>query len=74
MAELPQISGKQMGRVLARLGFYLHSQRGSHMKFLKEEGGTEIVIVPNHKILRKGTLHSILKQVNLSPEQLKKLL
>ena len=64
--KLPQISGKNMGRLLVRLGFYLKSQKGSHMKFVREyETGKEIIIVPNHKILRKGTLNSIFKKVDL---------
>jgi len=32
------------------------------------------VIVPNHKELKKGTLMNILKKVNLTIEDLKKLL
>lgn len=73
MDKFPQISGKQMGRILVRLGFYLKSQKGSHMKFVRErDTGREIIIVPNHKILRKGTLHGILKQLNLTLTELRK--
>lgn len=34
MAKLPQLSGKEMGRILVRLGFVFKSQRGGHMKFI----------------------------------------
>ena len=55
-----------MGRLLIRLGFDLKSQKGSHMKYVREQSGTrEVIIVPNHKVLRKGTLHDILKKINL---------
>ena len=75
MAKLPQISGKDMGRVLPRLGFYLNAQKGSHMKFVRKRNGEkEIIIVPNHKVLRKGTLHNILKKLNLRIEEFKKLI
>ena len=74
MPKLPQISGKEMGRVLIRLGFMLRGQRGSHMKFIRTVySRREIVVVPNHKALRKGTLLGILKQVNLSIEKLREL-
>ena len=74
MGKLPQVSGKDIGRVLVRLHFELKSQRGSHMKFVREHKyGREVVIVPNHKTLRTGTLHDILKQLNLNAEKLKKL-
>lgn len=63
-----------MGRVLVCLGFSSHSQRGSHMKFAREENRKEVIIVPNHKILRKGTLHNILKQLNLPVKELKRLM
>ena len=64
-----------MGRILNRLGFQLRDQRGSHMKFIRRlGGGKEVIIMPNHKILRKGTLHDILKQLNLNIEEFRKLL
>lgn len=66
MDKPPEISGKTMGRLLIRLGFYMKSQKGSHMKFVRErDTGKEVVIVPNHKVLRKGTLNDILKKVDL---------
>lgn len=66
MDKILEISGKTMGRILVRLGFYMRSQKGSHMKFVRErDTGKEVVIVPNHKVLRKGTLNDILKKVDL---------
>ncbi|MBI2591541.1 MAG: type II toxin-antitoxin system HicA family toxin [Candidatus Brennerbacteria bacterium] len=75
MSKLPRISGKGMAGVLFRLGFQLKSQKGSHMKFVKQHlYGKEIIIVPNHKILRPGTLMGILGKLNLNGEKLKELL
>lgn len=60
MASLHDLSGKTMGRILVRLGFYLKGQKGSHLKFVRERNvGKEIIIVPNHKVLRAGTLNGI---------------
>ena len=62
--KLPQLSGKNIGRLLVRLEFILKSQKGSHMKYVREQNGArEVIIVPNHKVLRKGTLHDILKKI-----------
>lgn len=64
-----------MSRVLIRLGFQMKHHKGSHMKFVKAHAfGREIVIVPDHKALRMGTLHGILKKLNLDAEKLKELL
>jgi len=66
MDKLPQLSGKEMARILVRLGFYLKSQKGSHMKFVRERDmRKEIIIVPNHKVLSKGTLNDILKKIDV---------
>lgn len=75
MDKLPQLSGKQMGRILVRLGFYLKSQKGSHMKFVRERDmRKEIIIVPNHKVLQKGTLNDILKKADIRSDDLKEFM
>ena len=72
---LPQLSGKEFGKALLQLGFQLKSRKGSHMKFARSVGGgEEIIIVPDHRTLRKGTLFSILKQLRLSAEELRNLI
>lgn len=45
-------------------GFVLKSQKGSHMKFEKNEN---TVVVPNHgsKGVEKGTYYNILRQAGL---------
>jgi predicted RNA binding protein YcfA (HicA-like mRNA interferase family) len=74
MAKLPaDISGQDLGRVLLRIGFVLTRQRGSHMIFRRNDPRTRVV-VPDHKFLRPGTLHQILKSADLSVEDLLRLL
>lgn len=75
MSKLPQVSSKEMVRVLIHLGFEFKSQKGSHLKFIKKHShGKEVVIVPNHKTLRQGTLANILGKLNLDTEKLKELI
>ena len=75
MAKLPAVSGAELVRVLERLGFQVLRQRGSHIVVQKREANrTLTTVVPNHKELAKGTLHTILKKIQLSPEELTRLL
>ncbi|MCX6147840.1 MAG: type II toxin-antitoxin system HicA family toxin [Candidatus Kapabacteria bacterium] len=66
-------SGKDLIKALRRLGFIVDHQNGSHI-FLHNIEKNQSVIIPNHKELKKGTLHNILKKVDLSIDQLKKLI
>ncbi|MDP3934864.1 MAG: hypothetical protein Q8Q46_01440 [Candidatus Giovannonibacteria bacterium] len=37
------------------------------------EGAKESIVVPNHKVLKKGMLHDILKKLGLNIEKFKEL-
>ena len=65
-------SGKEVVKALHRIGFIVDHQRGSHI-FLHHIERNVSVIVPNHKEIRKGTLHSILKKAGISFQELKEL-
>ena len=74
MSKLPQVSGKEIANVLIRLGFSFKGQKGSHMKFIRKHSrGKEVIVIPNHKTLRPGTLANILGKLNLNAEKLKEL-
>ena len=71
MKKLPVVSGSKVVRALQKKGFLIVHQRGSHVKLKKiEDNQIYIVIVPMHRELAKGTLRSILRQANLTPEEL----
>jgi predicted RNA binding protein YcfA (HicA-like mRNA interferase family) len=76
MPKLPQVSGKQTVKALRKIGFVKISQKGSHIKLEKTEADRNITItIPNHKVLKKGTLRNgILKAIPLSVEEFSKLL
>ncbi len=75
MTKLPVISGKKLIKALVKAGFYIHSQRGSHVKMKKIIGeDTIVVIVPNHKVVSKGTLRDIIKDAGLTVKEFNKLL
>jgi len=74
MAKLPAgLSGQDLKQALQRAGFILTRQRGSHMILRRDEPRARVVI-PDHKSLKAGTLHQILKAAGLSVEELLQLL
>jgi len=76
MSKLPQISGKDAIKALQKIGFKIVQQRGSHVKLSKiVNNQKQTVIVPQHKIIKKGTLRNgILKPINMSVDDFVKLL
>ncbi len=60
---------RQVRRKLEAAGFVEVSSRGSHVKFAKQTAaGMRTAIVPRHREVTVGTLHSILRQAGLSVE------
>jgi predicted RNA binding protein YcfA (HicA-like mRNA interferase family) len=68
MSGLPQISGRDCVKALAKVGFYIKRQQGSHMILRRDEPFAQVV-VPDHKMLDRGTLRAIIRQAGLSPEE-----
>jgi predicted RNA binding protein YcfA (HicA-like mRNA interferase family) len=63
LKELPY---REVKRRLEAVGFIEHSQKGSHVKFVKTAGDKVITaIVPNHRVVAVGTLRSILRQAGI---------
>ena len=76
MPKLPQISGRELTKVFLKDGWFEVSQRGSHAKLGKnfKSGVRETIIIPQHKVIKKGTLSGILKRSGMSLERLRSLL
>ena len=70
MTKLPtDLSGKELVKILSRLGFAFQRQQGSHI-VLRRESPFARVVVPNHRNLRPGTLRTILNEAGITVEQL----
>jgi len=65
MPKLPHVSGADVVRALERLGFAVARQRGSHIVMRRGSSGC---VVPNHRVLKVGTLVGVLKQAGVSTE------
>jgi predicted RNA binding protein YcfA (HicA-like mRNA interferase family) len=75
LSKLPVISGRELVKILVEIGFIIVGRKGSHVR-MKRQRGKEvlIIIVPMHRELAKGTLKSVLRQANLTIEDLNRLL
>jgi len=73
MSKLPVVSGRELIRILAKIGFVLDRQKGSHMILYRSDPITTLS-VPDHRELDRGTLRSILRQAGLSTEEFQQLL
>lgn len=74
MPKLPPVTVRRLIRALERLGFHKHRQRGtSHLIMVHPDGRrTSIAMHPGDT--PTGTLHGILRDVRITPEQLREAL
>ena len=68
MPKLPRLTGTQMVRFLIAQGFIVKRIRGSH-HFLEKNNHRTCVPVHGNKELRIGTLRSILRDIQMAPDE-----
>ncbi len=59
---------KEIVDLLLKNGFELLRTKGSHQIFLNRQTGLRTVVPMHNKDLKKGTLHAILKQAGIDPD------
>ena len=74
MPKLPIISGKEVVKVLSKLGYSIDHQTGSHIILRNKEPPHRRLTVPNHKEIAKGTLRAIIRQAGLTRQEFLELL
>jgi predicted RNA binding protein YcfA (HicA-like mRNA interferase family) len=67
LAKLPSVSGKKVIKALEKLDFLVVRQKGSHVILQRE---SNMLTVPLHDPIKKSTLNAILKQADVSLEEL----
>jgi len=72
--KLPIVSGKDAVRALAKKGYAIDHQTGSHIVLRQAASPHRRLTIPNHKEIAKGTLRAILRQAGLSIEEFVSLL
>lgn len=62
--RLPRdISGQELAKTLAKLGYAIDHQTGSHIRLTTQRPTEHHVTVPAHNPLKIGTLNAILRDV-----------
>jgi len=74
MPKLRRLAGRDILTILYGFGFQQVSQRGSHVKLVREVDGTrQVLTIPLHTELDSGTLRAIFRQASrfISEEELR---
>lgn len=72
MSLLPIISGREIIKALLKIGYQAVRQKGSHVRL--RHSIKKPTTVPTHKTIGKGLLRKILRDTELSVEDLIRLL
>lgn len=73
MSSFSQISPKDLVKALIKLDFCILRQKGSHIR-LSHPNGCKLTVAIHSKPIPVGTLSNILRQANISREELEKVL
>ncbi len=76
MPSLRKVSGEKLLKILCnKFGFHVLRQRGSHVSIAKETVNGKIgTVIPMHSELKIGTLGAIIKQAQISEEDISELI
>jgi len=74
LSYIPRLSGKKICKALAKIGYEIDHQSGSHIILRNSNPPHRRQVVPNHKEIATGTLRAIIRQAGLSVDEFKSLL
>ena len=74
MSRIPRITGSDLIAALAKAGFRVLRIKGSHHFLRHEDGRSTVVPVHTGEILGPGLLHKILRDCQVTADQLSELL
>jgi len=57
------LTGQELARSLAKLGYISDRQTGSHLRLTTQENGEHHITIPNHSPIKLGTLSAILREI-----------
>ena len=74
MPRLPRLTAKQIAAILGSRGFDIVRQSGSHVIYRNKKGVRTTVPAHGNSVLHPKTLKSILRDADISVEELRPLL
>jgi len=73
MTRLPRLKGKEIVRLLEKLGFRVVRTRGSHTFLRHSDGRATVVPVHSGETIGPGLLRAILRDAEITTEDLEKV-
>ena len=74
MSKLPSLTGKEVVSLLKKVGFIVGRQRGSHVFLKHDDGRATVVPVHSGETIGPGLLSKILRDVEMTKDELLKIL
>lgn len=74
MTRIPVVSGRDLVKGFARIGYLKDHQRGSHIILRQESPPYRRLTIPDHKEIAKGTLRTILREAGITLEEFRELI
>jgi predicted RNA binding protein YcfA (HicA-like mRNA interferase family) len=74
MTRLPRLKGRELVRALERAGFTVERTRGSHLFLKHTDGRATAVPIHSGETIGPGLLRAILRDVEISVDELAHLL
>ncbi len=74
MTRIPRIKGKELTRILERAGFQIDRTRGSHVFLKHPDGRATAVPIHSGETIGPGLMRAILRDVEMSVNELADLL
>lgn len=71
--RLPRLTGRQLGRVLERAGWQLDRTTGSHFIYVHSPTQRTLSVPQHNRVMSIGTLSRLLKQADISRDELDRL-
>jgi len=72
MSKLPILSAKELVKIFEKVEYFIVRQKGSHIRMSHTK--KDSITIPNHKIIGRGLLKKILRDSQISVDDLVKLI
>lgn len=69
MPKIPVVSGLKVIKALAKIGYDVDHQTGSHIILRHRSPPHQRLTIPNHKEIAKGTLRAIIEDAGLTVQE-----
>lgn len=71
--KLVPISGREMCKIVEKLGFQRLHQKGSHIRYVHPDGRKTTIPIHGNEDLGKGLILEILKQIKITRDEFEKV-